>query len=323
MIKASYPDKIALPGYVAVIVMIIGAIIGGWLSQAGIGLHKTLYDNEFYRCSLQEMKLEDDLRVLLIEYAIMESDYTISIALSEIPMVKNALSSAIDEEWLKGEIEKHLDDAVDFIFGDLHKFIVEIPLAEKQEEFEKEMSREWEAYPGYTKLGELGIEAPDPAVFIEKIDLPGEITIIELTSLSEVGEEEQKAISSIRNARSALQISPYVLCGLLLSFSLVTFGVIYGLKLFGSGLFLSGLSLYLSWHYMEYFAVRHAAEALETHGLSLLARPEITTNFYNCLQTSFIDTHLAFSGLGLLSIIAAYVVQYILVITKKINTVFE
>jgi len=318
MIKASHLKKIVLSGYIAVTLLIVGVTIGGWLSQVSMGFHKTLYDNEFYRCSLQEVKLEDELRVLLIEYVIIESDRAISLAFSNIPMVENALASAIDEEWLKGKIDKNLDNAVDFIFDDRDTFVVKIPLAEKQKVFEEELRREWKSYPGYARLGELGIEAPDPTVFIEKIDLPSEITIIELADLSEIGEDEQKAISGMRSAKPALQITPYLLSGLLLSFSLVAFGVIQGLKLFGSGLFLSGLSLYLSWQHMENIIISYVTEILEAHGLSLLADPGITANLYNCLKSSFIDIHVIFSGLGLILIVMAYLAQLFMVINKKV-----
>lgn len=317
MVKAKPPGKLVLPRYVAVTLLIIGIILAGWLSQVSLGLHKTLYNNEFYRCSLQEVKLEDELRVMLIEYAIMESDRTISIALSDIPMVRSALASAIDEEWLKEKIDENLDAAVDFILGDREKLVVKAPLEEKQKVFEEEMKREWKAYSGYAKLEELEIDAPDPTVFIEKFDVPSEITITELSNLSDIGDEEKKAISSIRSVKPALQITPYLLSGLLLCFSLVSFGIIHGLKLFGWGLFLSGLSLYLSWQQMKNIVVGYLTEILEAHGLSLLAGPEITANLYDCVQAGFADTHAIFGGLGLFFVALAYLIQLILFIAGK------
>jgi len=316
-INISPPGKSTFPGYVAVTFMMIGIIFAGWLIQVSTGLHKMLYDSEFYRCSLQEVKLEDEFRVMLIEYAIMESDRTISIALSDIPMIKNALASAIDEEWLKEEIDKNLDNAVDFIFGDREKFVVKVPLEEKQPVFEEEMRREWEAYPGHERLEELGMEVPDPTLFIKKIDLPSEITIKELSSLTDFGQEEQTAITGIRSIESVLQITPYLLIGLLLSFSLVSFGVILGLKLFGSGLFLSGLSLYLLWHKMESTLVGYLPKALEPYGLSFLADHEVTASIYNCAQAGFTDIHVVSAGFGLFLIALAYLIQLALLIVRK------
>jgi len=313
------PKKPAIPGYAAVVLMIIGTIFAGWLSQLGIGLHKTLYDNEFYRCSLQEVRLEDEVRVMLIEYAIMESDRPVSIALSDIPMVEKALASAIDEEWLKGKIETTLADGVDFVLGDREQFVVKFSLEEKQAVFEREMRRQWRAYPGYAKLEKLGIEAPDPTVFIEKFDLPEEITIIELTSVSELDVKEQTAINAIRSAGPELQLTPYLLIGLLLPFSLILFGVIPGLKWLGSGLFLSGLSLYLLWTQMESAALSYAPGALEPYGLSFLAGPEITATVYSCALAVFTDIHVAFAGLGLLLTATAYLIQLVLVISEKLR----
>ena len=311
--------KPAIPGYAAVALMIIGTIFAGWLSQLSIGLHKTLYDNEFYRCALQEVRLEDEVRVMLIEYAIMESDRPISIALSDITMIEKALASAIEEEWLKKEIEASLTDAVAFVMGDREQLVVKFPLEEKQALFEREMRREWKAYPGYAKMEELGIEAPDPIVFIEKIDLPDEITIIELTSLSELGMKEQAAVTAIRSIDPELQLTPYLLIGLLLPFSLILFGVIPGLKWLGSGLFLSGLSLYLFWPQMKSAVLNYAPGALEPYGLSFLAGPEITATVYSCASDIFTDIHAAFAGLGLLLIVTAYLTQLVLVISEKLR----
>lgn len=297
------------PGYMAVILVILGIIFTGWLSQVSIGLHKTLYNKEFYQCSLQEVRLEDELRVMLIEYTIMESDRPISIALSDISMIANALASAIDEEWLKGKIEATLDDAVAFVLGDREEFVVKFPLREKQAIFEEEMRKNWKAYPGYAKLEELDIEVPDPTMFIEKIDLPGEITIIELSSLSELEEDKQTAVAAIRSAEQELLIAPYLLVGLLVPFSLIFFGLVPGLKWLGAGLFSSGLSLYLLWPQMESAVIDHAPAALEPYGLSFLASPEITATVYSCALAAFTDIHMAFAGLGLLLIAAAYVIQ--------------
>jgi len=313
------PKSRSLPAYVAVILMITGTIFAGWISQVSIGLHDTIYDREFYRCSLREVRLEDEMRAMLIEYAIMESDRPISIALSDIPMIEKALVSAIDEQWLKGKLETILADAVAFVLGDREQFIVKFPLQEKQALFEREIRREWRAYPGYARLQELGIEAPDPTVFIEKIDLPGEIAVIELTSLSELDEKEQAAITAIRGAEPEFQLAPYLLIGLLLPFSLLFFGVIPGLKWLGAGLFLSGLSLFLLWNQMESAVLNYAPVALEPYGLSFLAAPEITATVYSCARDAYTGIHASFAGLGLLLIAAAYLIQLSLVIAGKLR----
>ena len=241
--------------------ILILALVSGWVLLTGLGLEKTLLSVDYHHRVLEEVD-GDDLRAYFLQAAPEELQ---SEARWDESVIYLALLRTAEEEWLREEAASAVEEYILFITGEQEELVVEIDLAGRRSVFLTELEKILgERYPGI--LDELGPQFLEQ--LLDRLDLPGELTLVNLESRAELEPERRAELERLDRARAYLRYLPWICLAVLTVVGFFWLGAGGTLIALGLGVLLSGASYYYLWPYgWEELVVPYLDQLAADHGL--------------------------------------------------------
>ena len=222
--------------------ILILALMTGWAFITGLTLERTFFSAGYYQAVLDEID-KDSLQTYFLE---AEPPDLNGRPLRDEAVIYRALVQMAGEEWLREQASYAVEEYLLFVTGKQDELVIVIDLLEHQNVFWEALEEELgDLYPGL--LEEFGPQLLEEVV--SRLDLPTELTWVELGSKSELDPEFRAELERINRIRTNLRLLPWISVLIMLAAGFLWLKAGGAFIALGLGIFLSGVSYYYLWPY--------------------------------------------------------------------------
>jgi hypothetical protein len=207
------------------------------LFQAGIALERTLLNPHFYFRILDDLEIHARLRGILLSGALKAEDDLL------VPgsMIEHALGEAISEQWLREQGDMIAGEIISFLKEGPDQLSITVELASRKAVFQQALVGSLSR----TQLEKLGLTDSFAAEFLESLELPDRLTLLEIASVDELAAGDARALRLIGQGRTYLLVLPAIAIFLLAGLCFLWAGAAGGFKWAGGAVLGGGLAYYV------------------------------------------------------------------------------
>ncbi len=220
--------------------ILILTVLTGCAFLTGQGLERTFFSAGYYRAILDEIDGED----LQDYFLAVEPPELNGRQLGTEAAIFRTLVRIAGEEWLREQAFYAVEEYLLFVTGEQEELVIKINLLEHQSVFLEALEKELgDLYPEL--LDEYGPQLLEE--IITRLDLPTELTWVELDSKAELEPRFKEQLDRINQARTGLRILPWISLAVLLAAGFLWLKPGGTFIALGLGAFLSGVLYYFIW----------------------------------------------------------------------------
>ncbi len=220
-------------------------VLAGTLYLAGMGAERTVFSSAYYHGLMQEVNLSFHLQTM-IEQSILEmgDDDPEGPPPQALEVMAEAITSALDPDWIEEHVLLVVDDALALIKGHQNYLTAVIDLEAPKERLAANLASGLESLAPDV-LEEMGMDPEmigDQAGFmVEEMDFPDRLELSELLAEGDGLSKVEEVVPQIQRYRGYLQIFVYAVFGAIFLACWGLAGLPGGLKWSGASVIISGV----------------------------------------------------------------------------------